>query len=86
MGRPLSPPHGAFWAIRTHPGEATEAARAAMFERKRKLRKVHDLSVENSPEDLEGFLLAMRGVLRGRSTRWGRRLVDAVVAMKRKDG
>lgn len=86
MGKPLSPPHGAFWAVRTHPRETAEGARAATLERKEKLRKVHDLSVENSPEDMEGFLLAMRGVLRGRSTRWGRRLVDAVVAMKRKDG
>ncbi|MBE0604949.1 MAG: hypothetical protein IH610_01530 [Deltaproteobacteria bacterium] len=66
--------------------ENAEATRAAAFERKKKLRKIHDLSVENSPEDLEGFLLAMRGVLRGRSTHWGRRLVDAIVAMKRKDG
>lgn len=86
MGEPLSPPHGAFWAIRTHPRETAGGARAAAFERRKKLRKVHDLSVENSPEDLEGFLLAMRGILRGRSTRWGRRMVDAVVAMKRKDG
>ena len=86
MGKPISPPHGAFWAIRTHPGETAEAAGAATLERREKLRKVHDLSVQNSPEDLEGFLLAMRGVLRGRSSRWGRRLVDAIVAMKRKDG
>lgn len=83
-GRPLSPPHGAFWAIRTQAEESP--VRAETVDRRRKVRRVHDLSVENTPEDLEGFLLAMRGVLRGRSNRWSRRLIDFLVAKKRKSG
>jgi hypothetical protein len=84
MGRPLSPPQGAFWAIRTMSEESP--IQAETLNRKRKIRRIHDLSVENTPEDVEGFLLAIRGVLRGRSNRWGRRLIDFLVAKKRKSG
>ncbi|MBI5574852.1 MAG: class I SAM-dependent methyltransferase [Deltaproteobacteria bacterium] len=81
-GRPLSPPHGAFWAIMTHSEEASVGAET--LDRKKRIKRVHDLSVENTSADLDGFILAMRGVLRGRSIRWGRRLVDSLVAWDRK--